>query len=290
MKKWFGRLLVVGLFLSLIALLGFHFFAPQMILQPTKRMCRLEDEARRYEPVAIEGANGIILQGYESTAPSKKGTIILVHGIGGCGRSMLGLSRILGTIGYGVIAFDNRAHGSSGGHYCTYGYYEKYDIKAVVDYLLTKTPDAQIGIWGNSLGGAIAIQALELDERIAFGITESTFTDFRTIVLDYKERLFGIRVPLLADYAILRASKIGNFNAENIRPIESVKNVEQPVLIAHGDQDRRINVTYGKTLFNNLASEEKELIIVEGGKHAGLSRVAGDSYLEKIVAFIDQLE
>jgi len=31
--------------------------------------------------------------------------------------------------GLGVIAYDNRAHGNSGGEPCTYGFYEKEDLQ-----------------------------------------------------------------------------------------------------------------------------------------------------------------
>ncbi|MEM9887138.1 MAG: alpha/beta fold hydrolase [Bacteroidota bacterium] len=288
-KKYLLRAFAAVFLTMSLALASFHMLAPRMLLHPTKRLCQVDYDPTKFQATALNGFDDIILQGYESMrGDSSKGTLILLHGIGGCARSMLGLSEILRKAGYNSIALDNRAHGRSGGEYCTYGYYEKYDVKAIVDYILEQYPDEYVGIWGNSLGGAIAIQALELDERIQFGIIESTFSDFRTIVLDYKKRLFGVRVPFLADYAIARASKIADFEAEAIRPMESVKEIEQPVFIAHGDKDQRIDVSYGKTLFENLNSAEKELLIVEGGRHSGLSRVVGEEYWKTIINFIEK--
>lgn len=86
-----------------------------------------------------------------------------------------------------TFIFDSRAHGESQGKYCTYGFYEKKDISAIVDFIGPKYRNVNIGIWGNSLGAAVAIQAMEYDSRILFGIIESTFTDLSQIVFDYKK-------------------------------------------------------------------------------------------------------
>jgi cephalosporin-C deacetylase-like acetyl esterase len=41
------------------------------------------------------------------------------------------------------------------------------------------------GVWGQSLGGAIGLQAIGFDKRIKFGIIESAFSSFKITVDDY---------------------------------------------------------------------------------------------------------
>ena len=88
--------------------------------------------------------------------------MILIHGIGGNKESYLGLAKRLSSLGVASVMFDNRAHGQSGGKYCTYGFEERNDVSKIIDYILEKKQNSSIGIWGNSLGGAIAIQSLEV--------------------------------------------------------------------------------------------------------------------------------
>ena len=152
-----------------------------------------------------------------------------------------------------------------------------------------RNPKLPIGIWGNSLGGAIAIQTLEFDGRIDFGIIESTFTELPQIVFDYKKRLlkgFGIRS--LSDFALKKAGKIAEFDPEKIQPIESVKKIEQPVFMAHGDADINILPKYGKALYDNLKSKEKVFTLIEGAGHLNIYEKGGITYKNKIMNFIDR--
>jgi len=279
--------------IGLLGFIGIHFIAPYVITKPPRVHVNILPEklGLKNEILGIRTTDGVELNGYwiKSGIDSTKGIIILLHGIGGCKEHFLSLSRELCTKGIETIIFDGRAHGKSGGEFCTYGFKEKKDISQIVDKIKKINPNLQVGIWGNSLGGAIAIQAMEFDERIEFGIIESTFTDLNKIVYDYKKRILkGIGIKLLSDYAINRAGKVANFNPQKIKPIESVKNIEQPILLAHGDSDPNISVEYGKQLFENLKTKNKELIIIEGGGHFDLFDKGGKEYKTKLLNFIEQ--
>lgn len=272
--------------------IGINNIAPYAILQPP----RINENIKpgnynlRSSALNIITHDSLVLKGYfiEPKTDTAKGVVLFVHGIGGCKEHCLGLSEKLANMGIASLVFDSRAHGKSGGKYCTYGYKEKKDVSKIVDLIKNKYPDLKIGIWGNSLGGAVAIQALEYDERIGFGIIESTFTDLDQIVFDYQKRLskgFGIRS--ISNYVLKRAGNIGSFDPKDVCPLNAVKNIEQPVLIAHGDADKNISVKYGKLLFENLRSKNKELVIVKGGEHFGLFETGGKEYKNKVFDFIE---
>ena len=128
-----------------------------------------------------------------------------------------------------------------------------------------------IGIWGSSMGGAIGILALAKDKRLKFGLIQSTFTELEQIVFDYKKRILkGIGIRFLSNYVLERAGKIANFNPKKVQPIEAVKNIEQSVMIAHGDTDKNIPYQYGQQLFDNLTATDKEFYLVRHGGHIGL--------------------
>lgn len=193
---------------------------------------------------------------------------------------------MLNRQGYNTLALDLRAHGDSEGEYCTYGYYEKYDVQRALDYLLTKGVDSNIGVWGQSLGGAIALQTLAIEPRLKFGIIESTFSEFTTIVDDYSERMFGFSIPFVNQYALYRASEIANFKPEEVSPQESAKKIRQPVLVAHGTADTHIKFAYGKANFDKLASDQKIFLPIEGAVHHNVWQVGGKTYFEKVFSFL----
>ncbi|WP_394748542.1 alpha/beta hydrolase [Spongiimicrobium salis] len=249
-----------------------------------------KDYQLKYTDVSITTQDSIRLKGYfiQPKEGISRGTIILLHGIGGCKEHYLGLSKLLTEQGMSCLIFDARAHGESDGKYCTYGYREKYDVKAIVDYLKAHHPSEPIGIWGNSMGGAIALQAMEIDKRITFGIVESTFTEMRVIVSDYQKQLFGFRSSWISNRALNNAAKIAYFNPDSVRPIQSVPKIDQPILINHGNADKKIALNYGKLLFKNLNSKEKELHIIDGAGHENLYEMGGQAYMDAILAFLNR--
>ncbi|NUO01267.1 MAG: alpha/beta hydrolase [Saprospiraceae bacterium] len=286
--------LLIGMALMLPAA-GFliHFVAPYAIIKPYRSHLALtpEDLGLRSEALTLVVEDSIALKGYhiQANTDTTKAVIILVHGIGGCKEHFLEFAAALANLGYASVLFDNRAQGQSGGQYCTFGFYEKRDISAIVDTIRQGTPNLKIGIWGNSLGGAIAMQALEADERIAFGVVESTFADLGQIVFDYKKRyLKGLGIRFLSDYALNRAAAIAHFNPAAVCPLKSAENIEQPVLIAHGDADQAISAAYGKLLYQHLKSAEKELVIVPGGGHYDLGRTGGATYKNRLLGFLEK--
>ena len=292
-KKVFYILVILGVLTSISAFVGINNVAPYAIIMPPK--INLDktpsDLGLTSKELVIKTHDDFNLQGYqiESNQVVTKGVIILIHGIGGCKEHFLDLANKLSNKGLMTIIFDGRAHGESEGKYCTYGFYEKRDVSKIVDLIKSQNPNLPIGVWGNSLGGAIAIQALEYDKRINFGIIESTFAELDQITFDYMKRILkGVGTKDISNYALEKAGEIADFNPNDVKPIKSVTNVEQPVLIAHGDADKNISYRYGQELYDNLKSEHKKFVLVKDGGHFGLFETGEIDYENQIMTFIDQ--
>ena len=201
----------------ILGFIGVYYIAPYGITQPPRvKVSTTPNELGLIsKTLVIETKDDIELRGYwiMSKTDTTKGIVILIHGIGGCKEHFLNLANELSKKGIASIVFDGRAHGQSGGKFCTYGFKEKMDVAQIVDKIKQQEPNLPIGVWGNSLGGAIAIQSLEYDNRIEFGIIESTFTDLNQIVYDYKRRILkGVGIRSVSDYALRRAGKIADFD------------------------------------------------------------------------------
>lgn len=237
---------------------------PYAIIQPYRAPSRLAPSDFNLEAsdISIITLDSIKLLGYnvKPKLQNPKAIMILMHGIGGCKEHFLSLSGKLADLGVESYIFDSRAHGKSEGKYCTYGFKEKEDIGEIIDLIKSKNDSVPIGVWGNSMGGAIAIQALELDKRIEFGIIESTFIDLDQIVYDYQKRMtYGIGLYPLCTIALEEAGEIVKFNPDSVNPLMSVKNINQPVLIAHGNKDENIKFEYGEALYKKTKIHPKAI-------------------------------
>ena len=215
--------------------------------------------------------DSIALKGWFIHADSARplGTVAVLHGIASCKEAMLPKAKMFARAGFNCIVFDMRAHGESGGTYCTFGYYEKRDLSRYIDSALARfgTSVGPMAVFGSSLGAAVALQAMEVDPRICCGVVESPFATLREVVFDYMRRMSGIPLRSISDGALARAGEIARFPVDSIRPEESARRITQPVMVVHGLLDEHISSDYGKRVYQNLGSHEKEWVPVEQGSH-----------------------
>ena len=288
-KRKIGAVLLI--ILSVAVLFVTHNVLPYAIISRHKQpLTTLPLEIGLHaEEASFKVSDNLHLKGYWVTPEEgpPKSIILLLHGIGGGKEHFYQLAKSLADQQIASVVYDARGHGESDGEYISYGFYEKQDVLVIVTDIQQRYPDIPIGIWGNSMGGAVALQALAIEPRLDFGIIESTFTDLKTIVNDYQKRYsFGISLQPISNYALERAGDIGKFDPSQVRPIDAVTKINQSIFLAHGTDDPNINFKYGQALFDHLQSKDKTFYPVEGANHYNLFEVGGDAYLEAIMTFI----
>jgi fermentation-respiration switch protein FrsA (DUF1100 family) len=117
------------------------------------------------EEVTFESADGITLAGWFT--PSQNGaTVILLHGFGGNRTGMIWHAQQLVNAGYGVLMYDERASGESGGRYRSYGWEDTRDVKAAIQFLNSRNAGKNIGAMGCSMGADIAVYSTALFPEI----------------------------------------------------------------------------------------------------------------------------
>lgn len=108
-------------------------------------------------------------------APSRNGAaVVLLHGAGSTRSSVLDEMAVLVEHGYGVLAYDARGHGDSGGRAMDFGWFGNWDTFAAVDWLLT-SPDVdpgRIGLVGLSMGGEVAIGTAAFHGKVRAVVAE----------------------------------------------------------------------------------------------------------------------
>ena len=294
-KKYRKRkILAMVIVLLIVAVLYItHHVLPYAIIARHKQpLTTLPSEiGLQAEATSFKINDSLHLKGYW-IVPDKnppKSIMLLLHGIGGGKEHFYDLAKSLAQQQVASVVYDARGHGESDGQYISYGFYEKQDVSIIVTEVKKRYPDIPIGIWGNSMGGAIALQALSIEPRLDFGVIESTFTDLNTIVYEYQKRYtLGLGLKPICEHALKRAGEIGKFDPMQVRPIDAVKNITQSIFLAHGTDDPNINFKYGQALYKNLKSEDKTFYPVEGANHYNLFDVGGDAYTNAIMTFINR--
>lgn len=272
--------------------LFFEYGMPYMPILPFRKLIKSKpiDFGLRFKPLIVRGVRAVILRGYfiEALTVKARATIIILHGIGSAKEVYFGFARWLAEQGFNVVVYDQRAHGRSGGKYCTFGFYEKRDVSKVIDKVLRKYSKLPIGIHGTSLGGAVALQALAIEKRLSFGIIESTFNTLENVLEEYANDMLKFRSRWLVRRILSRAADIAQFRPFDIKPVESCRHIEQPILMVHGDADEKIPIAFNLDNFNALKTTDKEFFIVENAGHDNVSEVGGAIYQQKLLDFLNR--
>ncbi len=292
------RFILFTLLLLVVTAYALYSYAPKFIIE-IKNPLIMTAKNRFYDTendllqaddktytIDIQSFDGLILKADIYKIQNPIANIIVLHGIRSGRKNMKELCHKLNRNGFNAIALDLRAHGDSQGDYTTFGYYEKRDISVLIDRLKSENLGGDFGIWGHSLGGAVALQSLATDKRLHFGIIESAYADFKEIVNNYSEYFLGFSSETLNGILLERAGEMADFPVDAVNPVDYARKINVPVLIAHGAEDEKINVDNANRIFKALPVNYKKLVIVQGAHHNDLHKPDGEKYYQQIFEFI----
>ncbi len=269
-------LIIVVLSFSLIGCSNVFFFPYHEHVQTPERL------GLKYEDVYFNASDGTRLHGWFLPAPGRAlGTILFLHGNAENVSTHIMSVRWLPERGFNVFLLDYRGYGISAGKPTLAGVQD--DVDSALKMLLARpgVDAARIVVFGQSLGGAIAIYNVAHSpyrRHIRALVVESAFSGYRRIT---REKLgdFWLTWPLQYPLSWTVSDKYN--------PSEAVTRISPiPLLVIHGDRDPIVPVHHGEQLFD-LAREPKQLWIVPGGGH--IQAFQWQSYRDRFVAWLTQV-
>ncbi len=213
------------------------------------------------------------------------GIVLLVHSIRSNRVEMLSRARFLNEQGYGALLIDLQAHGETPGDRITFGLRESENVEAAVAYLRNAFPGERIAAIGVSLGAAAIVLAkkpLKLDAVVL----ESLHPTIKEAVENRLRLHLGQFGPILAPLLLSQISLRLNISPDELNPINRIGDLNAPLLLISGTDDRHTTVAETQRLFD-AARQPKELWIVPGGGHFNMHTYAGKEYEEHISSFLD---
>ncbi|HEU0295912.1 MAG TPA: alpha/beta hydrolase [Anaerolineales bacterium] len=264
----------------LIILLGFsevnNVLHPRRIIPPGNTLRKYNIP---YEAVDLITADGIRLSAWY-TPPRKGAVILLAHGYGDNRPEWI--HALLAKKGYGVLAWDARAHGESDGEISTIGYLEVLDVRAALDYALAQPDVEHVGAWGGSMGGATLIRA-----AAAFPEIEALFIDSSFASLD-DEFDFLIPYPMINPLAKALAQIRTGITLTEIDPMRDIAQISpRPVFIVHGTGDTVAPPDAGRKLYE-AARDPRFLWEAENVQHMMIYLDNPRRYQRRLLGFFEE--
>jgi len=263
--------------------------------QVTERMYRYEVKKHRSTPekhqiafddVRIPGVKGAKLYGWWIPTSPDAPTLILIHGWGRNLARMMPYIQALHPMGYNLLAFDARNHGSSSPEkHPTVGTFTE-DILAVVDFIVKSdlVSSREFGILGLSIGGGAAINAAGWDERFKSIITVGALSHpIDVMVLEFQKRKIPDFIPwLFFRYMRLRYG----IDFDKIAPVNNIAKSKAEFFLIHGDEDETIPLTQGQALADAGSPERTHLWVVPGKGHSDCNK--HPKFWEQVGAFLQE--
>jgi fermentation-respiration switch protein FrsA (DUF1100 family) len=235
-----------------------------------------------YQDIELTTQDGIKLSAwYTPPQAGGNGTVILLaHGYNDNRPEVI--YAFLAKHGYGVLAWDFRAHGKSGGDICTLGYYEQRDVEAALDYAL-KQPDVKhVGVWGGSMGAATVILTAAKRSEIEAVVSDSAFPSLEDVL-----RL-NTPITIMQPFVILIGKWSADVSLDQVRPVDEIAKISpRPVLIIDGWEGAAVAMNSPYRLFD-AAKEPKELWVEDGVPHLGMYGNNPQKYEKRVTEFFDE--
>lgn len=237
------------------------FFHPHSLLIDTPDRYGVEYQIENFKAADGTALNAWFLPAKIKGGGTAKATVLFLHGNAENISTHFRNIAWLPAEGFNVLALDYRGYGASDGKPSMKG--ALLDIDAAMHHLLErKGVDAKrIVIFGQSLGGSLAIHYIANSAyraNVRTVVIDSAFYDYRQIA---REKLASSYVTWLFQW--LPWLTINN----DYSPADSVATVSPlPLLLIQGDQDEVVPLHHTQQLFEQ-AGEPKERWVVPGAGH-----------------------
>ena len=271
----------------LIAVLGIGVAAiiwtGRRLIQPVPQRVGPPPRELNMEAVALRSESGATLHGWLSPA-RKRGAVLLLPPVRANRLAMLPRARFLAEAGYSTLLVDLQATGESEGEAITFGWRERLDVLAAVQFLRQRRASEPVAIIGWSLGGAAALLATP-PLQIEGMVLEAVYPSIDRAVENRLRMRMGALGSLMAPFLLWQLTPRLGVSPGELRPVDHISRINVPVLIIGGSEDRHTTEADTRLLYEH-ARDPKEIWLVPGAAHVDYYEAAGDEYRRRVLRFL----
>lgn len=244
----------------------------------------------KWQEIWIPSSYGYKLHGLYLPVEGSRKTVVMSHGIETTRFSCVKFVELFRSMGFNILLYDLRNHGGSGGKNTTFGYYEKYDLRAVVEWAFMQLgAGGYVGTLGESLGGAISIQNAAIDPRLAFCIAISSFSDLRQL-FEYRFK-YEYKLPIFPflQLADLMTTLLSGMSFDAVSPVRDIREVQMPVLLIQGENDRYVPASMSRELYEAKVKGIRSLYLAKDAGHADPFLINREEFTRQVCSFLGRI-
>lgn len=284
--QYWARLLVVTIFSLLIASAGTVIWASHRqamnYLHPARQTvsaASLQADGIEYQEVELLTEDNIRLSAWYT--PPQNGAVILVaHGYGD--KRVEAFYELFASHGYGVVAWDFRAHGESEGDFSSLGYFEVLDAKAALDFALAQPGVEHVGAWGGSMGAVTMIRATAQYPEIEALVADSPFVTLE------EEMSLRVPFPVLRSLIQFFAERESGVTLDQVRPVDDIALISpRPVFLIQGMDDGMVPLDSAQRLYD-AAGEPRQLWLGNDVPHLNMYAYYKTRYTKRVIGFFEE--
>jgi pimeloyl-ACP methyl ester carboxylesterase len=217
--------------------------------------------------------------------------IVLIHGYADAKVGAIAWGPLFHALGYNILAIDLRAHGESGGTYCTGAFFERDDLSQAIDQLRAARPHEtkKLVLFGVSLGAAVAAAVAARRDDIAAVIMDSPYPDYRDAV-DAHSVLLGQPQGLVQRLGVHFAEWLSGARFNAVRPVDLIRRIAAPLLIIQAGTDPFVPPADAAAVERAAASRPPERVTsywpIPDAPHVQGLGVDPIAYRQRIEAFL----
>lgn len=239
----------------------------------------------------LESADGLKLHALYLPREDSHKYAVICHGYGSIPQFGGRFAAHFYDLGYSILAPAARAHEQSEGRYGSMGWLERRDIVAWVDALVEQDPEAEIVLFGVSMGGATVMMTAgeaDLSPNVKCVIEDCGYSSVWDEFAGQLREMFGLPTFPMLDAASLVSRIRAGFGFREASAVEQLKKTDLPFLFIHGEEDAFVPYSMLDVVYEACASGEKERLSVPGAAHGEASWTDPELYWETVESFLEK--
>ncbi len=248
-------------------------------------------ERMPHELVSTQSFDGLRLAARYVPCENARGTILLFHGWRSYPEVDFGAAfAFYHGQGLNLLLVDQRAQGSSQGHYITFGIRERRDVATWVTWHNAHFgADIPLLISGLSMGATTVLMAAgnPLAANVRGVIADCGFTSPAGIIgkLARENHIPAAPVLFLLN---LETRLFAGFGLKEYSTLTALQQTTLPVFFAHGEADTFVPCEMTKRNYAACASKDKTLLLVPGAGHGQSYLIQPEQYRAMVCAFLER--
>lgn len=216
----------------------------------------------------------------------EKQVAILCHGLGYAKYGSIKYLEMFLKLGFSVLMYDHRNHGQSGKAFTSMGFYEKQDLKLVVDWCYERYgEECRVITHGESMGASTVLLHLGIDNRVRCAIADCAYSDLILLIRHQLKEYYHLPcfvIPYVSCMTYLRAG----FWYKEVSPVKTICEVDTPVLFIHGKRDNLVPADMSRQMYE-CKRKNKAIYLVAKARHAESFCRDKTGYERRVRKFLD---